>query len=128
MYHMIQNHFAGYWLVDGIDPEKYRQEFINLASRGARVLAHPHRWYPESVENPETGFPFSPASAWELIVACLERGDQIEVIEMKKPPGTRGFVMYIQLQTDRSLLYVKLQLGAGKIIGRSFHYSNFTFS
>ena len=31
--------------------------------------------------------------------------------------------MKIKLEADRPQLYVKLQLGSGKIIGRSCHYS-----
>ena len=32
--------------------------------------------------------------------------------------------MKIDIETDQPQLYIKLQLGAGKIIGRSFHYSD----
>ena len=31
--------------------------------------------------------------------------------------------MEIDIEPDMPRLYVKLQLGAGKIIGRSFHYT-----
>ena len=32
--------------------------------------------------------------------------------------------MHIRLGPNEPLLYVKLQLGSGKVIGRSFHYSD----
>ena len=32
--------------------------------------------------------------------------------------------MKIKLDEVNPLLYIKLQLGAGKVIGRSFHYSD----
>ena len=31
--------------------------------------------------------------------------------------------MKIELEPGQAQLYIKLQLGSGKIIGRSFHYS-----
>ena len=34
--------------------------------------------------------------------------------------------MLIEIGTDLPSIYVKLQLGAGQVIGRSFHYSDYT--
>ena len=34
--------------------------------------------------------------------------------------------MEIDLDANEPKIYVKIQLGSGKIIGRSFHYSNET--
>lgn len=65
---------------------------------------------------------FNDETAWELIVQKLEEGHPVEEIELKKPPGEKGYVMKIQLEPDQPLLYVKLQMGSGKIFGRSFHY------
>ena len=48
----------------------------------------------------------------------------MEVIELNKPRGRLGYVMLIDLGRDVPRLYVKLQLGAGVVIGRSFHYSD----
>ena len=42
---------------------------------------------------------------------------------LRKPRGAKGYVMKIDLEPGGVPLYVKVQLGAGKIIGRSFHYS-----
>ena len=53
----------------------------------------------------------------------LEDGHPVEVMRLDKPPGAKGYVMKIDIEPDRPKLYIKLQLGSGKIIGRSFHYS-----
>ena len=66
---------------------------------------------------------FTPSTAWELIATRLENGEEVEVIELNQPRGAKGYVMLIDLGSDVPDLYVKLQLGAGKIFGRSFHYS-----
>ena len=39
-------------------------------------------------------------------------------------PCATGYVMKIDIEPGRPQLYVKLQLGSGQIIGRSFHYSD----
>lgn len=68
-------------------------------------------------------FPITDAAAWDLIASRLEAGHDVETVELRKPEGKRGYVMKIALETEQPLLYVKLQLGSGRIIGRSFHYS-----
>ena len=66
---------------------------------------------------------FTDAAAWELIASRLEDGHPVEVVELRKPAGATGYVMKIDVEPGQPLLYVKLQLGSGRIIGRSFHYS-----
>ena len=66
---------------------------------------------------------FTDAAAWELIAAKLEEGHPVKVVSLRKPPGRKGYVMNISLSSDDPPVYVKLQLGSGKVIGRSFHYS-----
>ncbi|MYE83604.1 MAG: hypothetical protein F4X36_17535 [Gammaproteobacteria bacterium] len=66
---------------------------------------------------------FTDSTAWELIAERLEAGEEVDVVELTKPRGARGYVMRIDLGPDIPELYVKLQLGAGQVIGRSFHYS-----
>ena len=86
----------------------------------------PTKWQPNQVRNPEGGsfWPyFSDGAAWELIADKLEAGHDVEVVTLRKPPGAKGYVMKICLGPDEPLLYVKLQLGRNKVIGRSFHYS-----
>lgn len=82
-------------------------------------------WQPEQVANPESlGMPFSDAGAWDLIASRLESGHPVEVIELDKPPGATGYVMKIDIEPNQPQLYVKLEMGFGKIFGRSFHYSD----
>ena len=107
-----------------------RSELVTLArKKKARVTAfskeRPTDWRPGQVRNPKGGLDthFTDATAWELIASKLEDGHGIEVIDLRKPPDTLGYVMKIWMESDRPLLYVKLQLGEEKIIGRSFHYS-----
>ena len=66
---------------------------------------------------------FTDSTAWELIAERLDAGEQVDVIELTKPRGARGYVMRIDLGSDLPELYIKLQLGPGRIFGRSFHYS-----
>ena len=58
-----------------------------------------------------------------LIATALEGGHDVEAVELRKPPGKKAYVFKIKLDDINPLLYVKLQLGAGNVIGRSFHYS-----
>lgn len=51
------------------------------------------------------------------------RRHPVEPVPLRRPPGATGYVMKIRVDPRAPLVYVKLQLGAGKIIGRSFHYS-----
>ena len=85
----------------------------------------PTKWCPGQVHNPNGVLDsyFTDASAWEYIATKLENGHPVEVIRLDKPSGAKGYVMKIDIEPDRPKLYVKLQLGSGKIIGRSFHYS-----
>lgn len=66
---------------------------------------------------------YTDAAAWDLIASRLEAGHDVKTVELRKPEGKRGYVMKIALEMEQPLLYVKLQLGSGRIIGRSFHYS-----
>ena len=50
-----------------------------------------------------------------------KQGTEIWELELEKPPGRRGYVMEVSCGARR--IYIKLELGAGIIIGRSFHYS-----
>ena len=67
--------------------------------------------------------PFTNAGAWELIASKLEIGHHVDVIDLRKPQGTKAYVMKIEIHPNAPLLYVKLELRSGKIFGRSFHYT-----
>ncbi len=110
--------------------ESTRGHLAALARRSrARVTAfsgeRPTDWRPGQVRNPDGVLDthFTDAAAWELIAARLEEGHPIEAVELHTPRGATGYVMKIDLEPSQAQLYVKLQLGSGKIIGRSFHYS-----
>lgn len=66
---------------------------------------------------------FTDSEAWRFIADRLEEGHPMEVVEMHDKPGTVGFVMLIDMSGQERPLYIKVQLGAGVIVGRSFHWS-----
>lgn len=86
----------------------------------------PVDWRPWQVRNPNSflGATFTDMTAWNFIADCLENGEPVEVAELDKPKGARGYVMKIELGPD--VLYVKLQLTGSKVIGRSFHISEYS--
>ena len=67
--------------------------------------------------------PFTNAGAWEFIASKLDEGHDVEVIDLRKPLGTKAYVMKIDIDPNARMLYVKVEFRAGKILGRSFHYS-----
>ena len=108
-----------------------RRQLIVLSRRShARVTefstSRPTDWRPGQVRNPNGILDayFTDAAAWEIIASKLEDGHPVEIVELRKPAGAKGYVMKIDIEPGYPQLYVKLQLGAGKIIGRSFHYSD----
>ena len=92
-------------------------------NRGEFSAARPTEWQPHQVIDPASGFdaPFTNAGAWELIAAKLESGHDIEAVALRKPAGATGYVMKIEIDPAAPLLYVKVELRAGRILGRSFH-------
>ena len=71
----------------------------------------------------ELDAPFTDSGAWNLIASRLEDGHDVEVITLDNPRGKTAYVMKIELDPAAPRLYVKVQLHAGRIFGRSFHYS-----
>ena len=61
--------------------------------------------------------------AWEFIAELLESGNEIQEIELDNPRGKTGYVILASGGAQRLDIYIKLQLGNGAVIGRSFHYS-----
>ena len=114
---------------DGIDEATRHQLAILARRRHARTSAfsreRPCDWCPNQVRNPDGILDtyFTDSTAWRLIAERLEAGEEVEVIELTQPRGARGYVMRIDLGSDLPELYIKLQLGPGRIFGRSFHYS-----
>lgn len=108
-------------------PQSNRREAAILARRKKARSSDftpeaPCRWQPETVNVPETGTVFTPDGAWEFIAEKLEDENQsVQWVELRKPPGKKAFEMIVA-HSDGDI-YIKFQLGAGKIKGRSFHYS-----
>lgn len=110
--------------------ESIRHQLLVLARRPtARITdfsqSRPTDWRPGQVRNPKGSLDgyFTDAAAWDLIASKLEEGHEVEEIEMRQPPGKTGYVMKIELESGTPSLYVKLELGSGKVFGRSFHYA-----
>jgi hypothetical protein len=66
--------------------------------------------------------PFTPEGAWEYIGRLLEGGVEVET-KILDPPEEGQTAYVINVAHGERMLYVKLQLGTGCVIGRSFHYS-----
>lgn len=107
------------------DLSSVRHQFATLARRKkARVLDKPNKWRPYEVICPETGTPFTEAVAWEFIAELLDQGEPLEEVPQEQPPGVTAYAMQVALAGET--LYIKVRLGAGCILGRSFHYSDKT--
>ena len=83
----------------------------------------PIDWHPESVMNCKTGLSFTRYSCWEIIEEKLSKGHPIEIVELHKPVGKKGYVMNVKSCDDR-IIYIKLQI-SNYLLGRSFHYSHY---
>jgi hypothetical protein len=104
-----------------------RRELEKLC-RGRRTRMHsfsptmPTHWSPQHVRRPDSGEAFSDDSAWTFIADLLGCGHEIEVIILDKPPGKTGYVLKCDGH-DGEKIYMKIMMGSGKVIGRSFHVS-----
>lgn len=110
--------------------EDIRRQIIVLARRPKARRSdftpeRPTNWRPNTVVNPETGRHFTRSTAWEFIADCAENGCDVEVVPLRKPAGATGYVMKIPLDANRPRLYVKVELRSGRILGRSFHESDY---
>jgi len=105
-----------------------RKEIALLARRKyarfvPRTREMPCDWRPTAVINPETGMPFTDASAWNLIADLAESGHPVKEKILDQPKGEKAFEMEIGLSGNASKIYIKVQVKGGKIFGRSFHCS-----
>jgi hypothetical protein len=84
----------------------------------------PTRWHPTDVRNPEDPTTtFTDEGAWLLIADLLDSDHPIKSEPLRLPPGKMGYVLLVEIAADLPKLYIKLQVGSGKVIGRSFHLS-----
>ena len=113
-------------MVDASDQDR-AQLSKRASSRKTRLSTFsphaPTKWHPTSLLDPSTGEPFTEDSCWLFVAAAIDAGEAIEVIELKKPAGKRGFVMKLAGH-QTTIIYVKLQLLSDKVLGRSFHESH----
>lgn len=82
----------------------------------------PTKWHPTSLLHPDTGDPFTEDNCWSFVASAIASGAPVEVMELKRPAGKRGFVMKLPGH-GTTTIYVKLQLLSDKVLGRSFHES-----
>lgn len=112
-------------MTDASDPDR-AQLSKRASSRKTRTstfsLRAPTKWHPTSLLHPETGEPFTEDNCWSFVAAAIDAGAPVQVIELKRPSGKRGFVMKLAGH-ETTLIYVKLQLLSDKVMGRSFHES-----
>ena len=106
-----------------------RKQLVTLLKQRKRVSEwskeRPNDWRPTQVTHPSSGMPFTMNGAWLFIQEKLEEGHPLKEVVLDTPPGKKGYVMKIDLGANQPKLYVKVQLGSGSVVGRSFHYSEF---
>ncbi|WP_150443132.1 hypothetical protein [Sphingobium limneticum] len=84
--------------------------------------SRPTHWAPYEVRCPDSGDTFTADSAWHFVADMIEGGAEMETISLAKPAGKTGYVMIVE-GFGGEKIYIKLQLGSGQVIGRSFHIS-----
>jgi hypothetical protein len=104
-----------------------RRQLCRLAgSRRTRTsvfsAARPTHWEPVSVRRPDSGEAFTPDSAWTFVAELLANGVDVETIVLDKPPDRTGYVIVCDGWAGEKI-YIKLELGSGMVVGRSFHVS-----
>lgn len=114
----------------GIDSETRDRLALRARRRATRSSKfsreRPTDWRPTEVRNPRGVLDefFTNDTAWDFIASRLEDGQDVEVIDLNSPPGAVGYVMRVEIEPNLPKLYIKLQLGAAMVFGRSFHYSD----
>jgi len=105
------------------DLSSIRKQLATLTGRKrARRYGWPRDWQPGTVTNPEDGNPFTMQGAWEFIAELLSQGVELEHVIIDEAKGGKSAYV-IKTELNNRQLYIKLQLGNGCIIGRSFHYT-----
>src|SRR5947207_14558095 len=110
-----------------VDDSVRRQLGLLCGRARSRIVGSPRQgkpsdWRPGEVVAPD-GQPFTRVGAWEYIAELIDQGQPIREMELEEPKGKTGYVMEVDMGKDAPVLYVKLELGSGIVIGRSFHYS-----
>ena len=106
-------------------PANILQELIRLSAREATRRSEfskkaPTKWNPGEAIDPRSGQPYTPVAAWDRVHAELVAGCNLKKIPLDKPPGKFGYTFHF-LDGANKRVYVKLQIGSGLVMGRSFH-------
>ena len=109
--------------------DEVRRDLARMARRRElRIVewtrVRPCEWRPTEVNNPESGLPFTEVRAWEYIADLLDAGHPLDEVALDQPLGETGYVMIVTLAPNVAALYIKLQFLRGRVLGRSFHYSD----
>jgi hypothetical protein len=88
------------------------------------MRVRPCDWRPMQVVNPESGLPFTDVRAWEYVADLLDANHPVTEIAMEQPANEVAYTMTVSLGPDVPELYIKLQFVRGRVLGRSFHYSD----
>ncbi|MEM6301293.1 MAG: hypothetical protein AAF749_06095 [Pseudomonadota bacterium] len=104
-----------------------RREMIALIDNGRTTSRfskkRPTHWSPYEVICPETGQVFTAFSCWSFVRQLLVDAHPMTVVRLDVPPGAKGFVMKVLGAEGCPEIYIKLQIGQGLLVGRSFHNS-----
>ncbi len=111
--------------------ERARTHMLNLLRKGRWQVKFstkaPIVWQPSNVRDPRPeriSEYFTSITCWDYIEQLLADGHEIEVISMNKPPGSKGYVMKVEHESESRSLYIKLQIGRDLVFRRNFHYSD----
>jgi hypothetical protein len=109
--------------------DEARRELARMARRKeCRIVEWTHvrpcDWRPTQVVNPESGLPFTDVRAWEYIADLLDANHPLTEIALEQPANEVAYTMTVSLGPNVPELYVKLQFLRGRVLGRSFHYSD----
>lgn len=112
-------------------PPNIRSELTTNSAHGRRRSSvfsrdRPTDWRPGTVVDPrdQERRCFTDLTAWSFIEEILLAECDVVAILLDKPPGKTGYVLKVK---DHPNIYIKLQLATPGVVGRSFHYSNFTY-
>lgn len=103
-----------------------REHLAVWIERGQYVVSFwpesPSRWLFGKIVDPRTGACFTEPGAWDFIAEQLrDKGVEVKEIELTKPAGKKAYVLCVS--TRQGVIYMKIEFGRDRVIGRSFHLS-----
>lgn len=107
-------------------PETIRDELLRFCRGGKRTRSAifsreaPVHWNVYEAIDDDGKTPLTEDGAWSRIEHELNNGCVLNKIILDKPPGKVGYWFKFTDGIGQSI-YVKLQIGNGKVLGRSFH-------